>query len=124
MFASIEERLKAALAPLASELGAVPSGEGVSLGWVAVFALVIGMAAGTLTAANAAITCHGCYLPNWGDCATYRCDDNDESCPTYPPVAKYRTESRTPDGWGTYCYDYPYICVPPGNCNANCGSCQ
>jgi len=126
MLNKVRKIMRAVAAPLTSELGAVPANEGMALGYVGAFALALVIGVGALAPASAysPINCHGCWLSYPGDCATYDCDENEDLCPTYPPIAKYTVEAWW-DGWPSqplYCSDQPYFCA--ASCNPGCGSCN
>ena len=125
MAKTVWKGIKAAVEPLTDELGAVPAGAGMGMGWMAICAMALVLGIGGLAPASAddEINCEGCWLAQ-DECATYRCDDNNEKCPTYPPVAKHTVTAILLGGHSLQCLDNGYTCVTSANCNANCGSCN
>ncbi|MEW6752022.1 MAG: hypothetical protein AB1505_13745 [Candidatus Latescibacterota bacterium] len=117
------QAVRVLLEPLTSELGAVPSGEGMSFGWIGVFLLVVAIGLGALTPAVATDCpgyCHGCYLTA-GQCAVWGCIYAYPECPIYVPTKMYKTTCVAPGGSG-YCSDST-ICVASEQCSYPCGPC-
>ncbi|MEW6752024.1 MAG: hypothetical protein AB1505_13755 [Candidatus Latescibacterota bacterium] len=118
------QAVRVLLEPVTSELGAVPSGEGMSFGWIGVFVLAVAIGLGAMTPTAAypppPIWCHGCYLQTVGQCAVYQCTYAYPECPIYVPVKMFKTTMRSQTGNDSYCEDST-LCV--SSCDANCGAC-